>query len=102
MHKRVLALASVAVLAFAACGGGGSSPGDAQPPAETIGQVVSSSLKATQSGFTYSIQTFLPASYAKVRQRNVVVSGGSKSRRRSAAQSIRPNAVPIRLGNASA
>ena len=56
----LLALSAV----LSACGGGGSSPADTQPPPETIGQVVSSSLKATQNGATYSIQTFLPASYA--------------------------------------
>lgn len=47
---------------FAACGGGGS--GDTAPPAEAIGQVVASSIKATQNDGTYAILTYLPASYA--------------------------------------
>jgi hypothetical protein len=53
-------------MALAACGGGGSSPGeDAPPAADTNGQVVSSSVQATKSGATYSIRTFLPASHAE-------------------------------------
>jgi hypothetical protein len=61
----LLLLLLVISMALAACGGGGSSADEAPPPApEANGQVVSSSVKATQNGTTYAIRTFLPASYA--------------------------------------
>jgi enterochelin esterase-like enzyme len=65
MSRLILSpLLLVISMAIAACGGGGSSPGeDAPPAAETNGQVLTSSAKATQNGATYSIRTFLPASY---------------------------------------
>lgn len=47
--------------ALSGCGGGGSS-GDA-PPAETVGQVVTSSLRSA-SGYDYPLQIYLPQSYA--------------------------------------
>ena len=51
--------------ALAACGGGGdSAPTPSPTPVEPVGQVVRSTLKSNENGFTYSIQTYLPASYA--------------------------------------
>lgn len=51
-----------------ACGGGNGSSGGsatATPPAQAAGQVISTSVDATQNGNTYAIQIFLPASYAR-------------------------------------
>lgn len=45
-----------------ACGGGGASSSGDTPAAN--GQVVSSTLKSANNGYVYTIQTFLPASYA--------------------------------------
>lgn len=58
----------VLAAALYACGGGGDSapaPGGGTPqPGETIGQVINSSLKSEVINDTYSIQVYLPASYA--------------------------------------
>jgi enterochelin esterase-like enzyme len=57
----------VLLAALSACGGGGSDgapAADSPPPAEAVGQVIRSSLPSRQTGYTYTIQVFLPASYA--------------------------------------
>jgi hypothetical protein len=61
-HCRALLL--VLAVALSACGGGGdSTPSAPQAPAESTGQVVNSTLVSANTGYTYSIQVYLPASY---------------------------------------
>lgn len=64
MHQGIQRAWCAALLALAlllsACGGGGSS---GQPPTETIGQVVRSSVRADANGFSYEILVYLPPSY---------------------------------------
>lgn len=55
----LVALAS----ALTACGGGDSSGTDA-PPAETVGQVIKTSVKSVFTGSTYAIEVYLPPGYA--------------------------------------
>lgn len=54
-------------MALSACGGGGgdASAGNAAPAPQAGGQVISTSVNATQNGNAYAIQIFLPASYAE-------------------------------------
>ena len=60
IHK--FALAVLLSLALAACGGGGGA--EVIPPPETVGQVVTATLKSDHTGFTYPLQIYLPQSYA--------------------------------------
>jgi predicted alpha/beta superfamily hydrolase len=50
----------MAIVALAACGGGGSKPEQAQE----VGTVTSATLYSAQTGSTYSLDIYLPASYA--------------------------------------
>lgn len=51
-------------LALAACGGGGSSDGGLSAPGGTVGQVATSTLQSESTGYRYTIQVFVPQSYA--------------------------------------
>lgn len=64
--KRLFLYAGVLLtVTLSACGGGGgSNAANTEPPPQTGGQVISTSVNGTQNGNTYSIQIFLPASYA--------------------------------------
>jgi predicted alpha/beta superfamily hydrolase len=57
--SRVFCLALV-LAALTACGGGS----DSGAPAEVIGQVTSASITSAKTGVIYSLQIYLPASYA--------------------------------------
>lgn len=63
VRRTLLSVVLALGAAMSGCGGGSPGPVDTQPPVETIGQVVLSSARAAQSGVTYDIRTFLPASY---------------------------------------
>lgn len=52
------------VVALGACGGGGSSDGGASAPGGTVGQVTTSTLQSEAIGYRYTIQVFVPQSYA--------------------------------------
>ncbi|MBX3587290.1 MAG: alpha/beta hydrolase [Ramlibacter sp.] len=61
--RRVLGSAFTALLlAVGGCGGGGGASTDTA--AGATGQVSASTLKSAENGYVYTLQTFLPASYA--------------------------------------
>jgi predicted alpha/beta superfamily hydrolase len=54
------ALVGMVVALLAACGGGGSE----EAPTEPVGSVTTALIRSAQTGYTYELQIYLPASYA--------------------------------------
>lgn len=54
------AIVCMVVALLAACGGGGSG----EAPAEPIGSVTTARIRSAQTGYTYELQIYLPASYS--------------------------------------
>ncbi|MES3000001.1 MAG: alpha/beta hydrolase-fold protein [Pseudomonadota bacterium] len=59
------AIVAAFAVALSACGGGGDGSGPVSPPtAEAAGAVTTSALRSQNNGFNYTIQVYVPASYA--------------------------------------